>query len=337
MKKTVTVIGAGAFGLALADYLARTDHDVRCWDRDSSVLERLRTTRTVDRPKGLVAHPSITYIDDIVSAVKGAGVILSAVPSFAMVDICKALSPLDWEAPGAIFVNCSKGIEPGTNRLPCQIFEQEIGLRDDLRYSVLAGPSHAEEITRDVPTAVVAAAPRVEDAEQVQRVFGSHSFRVYVQPDYKAAELGGALKNVMAIAAGIADGKGYGDNTKAALITRGVAEIARMAVAMNASAETVAGLSGLGDLIVTSMSRHSRNRQFGELLSSGMKPEAALKAVGAVVEGYRTAKSAYELSRSLELEMPLIESIYAILYQDIGIDEGINRLLDRNMSTERLS
>ncbi len=336
MTAHVAVIGAGAYGLALADYLARHGATVRVWDRSAEALEQLRSTRTIERPKGLVVHPAVEYYDTIDEAAGAADFILSAVPSFATRDVCRALAPLSWPGDGAIFVNCSKGIEQESQCLPCQIFQHEIGIRSDLRYAVIAGPSHAEEITKDSPAAVVTAAPLPADAAAVQMLFNSPTFRFYTQADFLGAELGGALKNVIAIAAGVCDGKGYGDNTKAALITRGVAEIARMAEAIGAHRETVAGLSGLGDLIVTAMSKHSRNRGFGELLASGCGAEAALEQIGAVVEGYKTTKSAYELAKKYDVEMPLVTAVYRVLYEGLSIEQGIALLLDRDVKEEKL-
>jgi glycerol-3-phosphate dehydrogenase (NAD(P)+) len=233
-------------------------------------------------------------------------------------------------------VNCSKGIEQGSLHLPCEIFHQILGSQMNLAYAVLAGPSHAEEVSRHVPTAVVAAADNNADADFIQTLLTSPTFRVYTQSDVKGVELGGALKNVIAIAAGGCDGKGYGDNTKAALITRGVAEMARLAQAMGARAETIAGLSGLGDLIVTAMSQHSRNRGFGELIASGCGPDAALEKIGAVVEGYKSAKSAYELSVKHGVEMPLVTAVYRVLYGGLDINECISLLLDRGAKVEKL-
>ncbi len=332
----VAVLGTGAWGLALADYLARHGNNVRVWGRNRMVVNALRRDRSINRPAGLVLASGVELFESITEAVEGASVILSVVPSFATAEMCHALVPCRWGGSGAVFVNCSKGIEPETQRLPWEIFRQVAGDREDLRYATLAGPSHAEEVWRGVPTAVVASAPRLADAKMLQSLFSSPTFRVYTQADTNAVELGGALKNVIAIAAGVCDGKGFGDNTKAALITRGVAEIARMAVATGSSAETVAGLSGLGDLIVTAMSQHSRNRRFGELLASGCGPEKALEDIGAVVEGYRTAKSAWTLSVRYGLDMPLVRTVHDVLYRELDIDAGIAILLDRDASMEDL-
>ncbi len=332
----IAVLGAGAWGLALADYLARHGHAVRVWDRSPAVVAKLRISGGINRPAGLVVAAGVLFFETIQESVSGVSAILSVVPSFATADMCRELAPLHWSGSGAVFVNCSKGIEADTLRLPWEIFRDEIGARKDLRYATLAGPSHAEEVSRNVPTAVVASAPRLEDAQMIQAMFTSHTFRVYVQQDTNAVELGGALKNVIAIAAGVCDGKGFGDNTKAALITRGVAEIARLAVATGSQGDTVAGLSGLGDLIVTAMSRHSRNRRFGELLAEGHGAAKALEDIGAVVEGYRTAKSAWELAVRYGLDMPLIHTIHNVLYANLNIDAGIAILLDRDVTEEDL-
>lgn len=331
----IAVIGAGAWGLALADYLARHGNNVVVWDREPAILDQLRSTRSVNRPAGLMVHESVTYADIVAEAVAGAGVILNVIPSFAVADLCRSLAPLKWSGAGAIFVNCSKGIEEDTLRLPCEVFAEIIGNRTDLRYGVLAGPSHAEEVSRDVPTAVVVSAREESDAVTLQKLFNSQTFRVYLQPDYLGVELGGALKNVIAVAAGICHGKSFGDNTKAMLITRALAEMSRLAGAMGANPETLTGLSGLGDLIVTTMSEHSRNRTFGSYLATGETPEQALEKVGAVVEGYKSARSAYGLSIKHDVDMPIVRAIYAVLYEGLPLDMGISRLLDRDVKTEK--
>ena len=260
--------------------------------------------------------------------------ILSAVPSYGMADICRALGKIAGLQKDCLLVNCSKGIEEKSLRLPHEIFAGELSERADIRYAVLAGPSHAEEVTRGILTAVVAGAKDPADTRRIQEVFFSPKFRVYAQDDITGIELGGALKNVQAIAAGICDGMGFGDNTKAALITRGVAEIARLAEAMGARAETTSGLSGLGDLIVTAMSQHSRNRSFGQMIASGLTPAQALEKVGAVVGGYRTARSASQLAEKHKVDMPITSAVYRVLYHGADIKQCISELLDRDASAE---
>lgn len=333
----LTVLGAGAWGLALADYLARQGKSVTVWDRDPKIIGELKTTRTVNRPKGLVIPDSVQPEHDLAVAVGTSDLIISAVPSFAVKDICRLLVEMDWAQRDCIFVNCSKGIDPDGYRLPCEVFRDIVGDNPGLRYAVLAGPSHAEEVVRDVPTAVVSSAFNELDAARIQAVFSSSTFRVYTQPDTVGVELGGALKNVLAVALGVCEGRGFGDNTKAALITRGVAEIARLAKAKGAHTETAAGLSGLGDLIVTAMSKHSRNRGFGELLAQGMTAEGALKQIGAVVEGYLSSKSVHHLAEKYNVEMPIADAVYKALYENLSIDACISLLLGRDVKTETLS
>lgn len=333
-ETTVCVLGAGAWGLALADHLARKGAPVRVWDRDAEVREALRQTGTVNRPAGLTLPPSVTYFDSIEEAAAPAQVILSVVPSFATRTMAEALKPLQWDGHGALFVNCSKGIEPGSLCLPYEAFEQTVGQRSDLRYAVLAGPSHAEEVSRHVPTALVASAPAMADATFIQQLFFTQTFRVYTQSDFRAVELGGAAKNVLAVGAGISDGRNFGDNTKAALITRGLAEVARLATARGSTPAAIAGLSGLGDLIVTTMSRHSRNRSFGELIAEGLTPEQALEKIGAVVEGYLTAKSLHLLAQREQVDMPLVTMIYRVLYEGLSLDAAIENLLSRGSGEE---
>lgn len=332
----IAVLGAGAWGLALANHLTLLGHTLHVWDRCPEVIQQLQTTGTIDRPKGLVIPPGVSYYDSLPDAVAAAEVVLSVVPSFATLSICKALAAADGSGKSRLFVNCSKGIDPDTFELPHEAFRSVFSDSRLYRYSALAGPSHAEEVCRQVPTAVVAAAYAREDAEMLQQAFSSPKFRVYLQDDVAGVELGGALKNVLAIAAGVCDGRGFGDNTKAAIITRGVAEMSRLAVAIGANQETVAGLSGLGDLIVTAMSRHSRNRGFGELLAQGRTPEQALAEIGAVVEGYKTARSAHQLALKYQVDLPLVETIYKVLYEGLEIGTGIEQLLGRSPHEERL-
>lgn len=332
------VLGAGAWGLALADCFARNGLPVRVWDRNLDILARLRDTRTVNRPEGLIVHPTVQYVDSVEQCVTGANYIFNVVPSFAVRDICHTLKKIEWpENEQAVFVNCSKGIEQETLLLPGGVFKDVLGQQSTIRYAVLAGPSHAEEVTQDVPTAIIVAAAHPPDAEHLQKTISTSAFRAYTQADYIGAELGGALKNVLAIAVGVCDGKGYGDNTKAALITRGVAEIARLASAIGANPQTAAGLSGLGDLIVTALSRHSRNRGFGELIARGFSADAALKEIGAVVEGYMTSKSAHHLALKHQVEMPIVAAVYRVLYENFPIDECIGLILDREVKDEKLN
>jgi len=333
MATRILVIGAGAWGLTLADLLARKDHTVCVWDRNASVLELLRKRRTRGTPPGLEMHESVTYADDLAAAARQAEFLVCAVPSYGARSILKTLRPLYHSNPRP-FVSLSKGIEEDTLFLPSQIFSDVVGTRHGDYFAVLAGPSHAEEVCRRVPTSIVSCSGNANLADQVRDLFFLPTFRVYTSTDCRGVELGGALKNVLAIAAGVCDGMGFGDNAKAALITRGIAEIARAAEALGARRETISGLSGLGDLIVTAMSRHSRNRMFGELIATGRSTEEALNEVGAAVEGYRTSRSAHQLAQGIGVEMPLVHAVYRLVHERASIPETLQLLLGRDPRPE---
>ncbi len=264
----VTVFGAGAWGATLADLLARKGHNVSLWDVDGNFLEQLRVTRRRGKPPALVLHDDVCVESRLEEAAADAEFWVCVVPSFAIRSLCQALRAGFADLGSRIFVNCAKGIEEETLALPSQIFQEEFSAPLS-RYAILSGPSHAEEVCCGIPTSVVCASSFSKTAKIVQELFCTRVFRVYTQTDCLGVELGAALKNVIAIAAGACDGLGFGDNTKAALVTRGLAEMSRAALAAGASPATLAGLAGLGDLVVTAMSRHSRNRLFGELLARG--------------------------------------------------------------------
>lgn len=331
---SIAVFGAGAWGATLADLLARKGYQVTVWDVDSELLNQLRTTRRRGKPPALVVHESVCFDQDLRRAAAESDIWVSVVPSFAVRDLCRKLRTSLKGLSDRIFVNCSKGIEEDSLAVPSEVFAQEFGREALSRYAVLSGPSHAEEVCVGIPTTVVCASDHEETAKRVQEIFGTRTFRVYTQTDRLGVELGAALKNVIAIAAGACDGLGFGDNTKAALVTRGLAEMTRAAVSAGASAQTLAGLAGLGDLIVTAMSRHSRNRMFGELLAKGRSVEQALKEVGAVVEGYKTCRSAFRLARKLNVEMPITAAIYSVLYEGLSIERAAELLLEREPKPE---
>jgi glycerol-3-phosphate dehydrogenase (NAD(P)+) len=330
----IAVLGAGAWGLTLADLLARNGRAVIVWDRNPQVIQMLKQTRTRGTPAGLVLQSSVEYSEDLLLCVQHSDIVICAVPTYGIRALCEQLRAVWGDTRSRVLVSCSKGIEQGTLLLPTEIFSDVLGRSSLGNFAVLAGPSHAEEVCRDVPTLLVCCATRPEIAERVRDQFFRPTFRVYTQGDCKGVELGGALKNVLAIAAGGCDGLGFGDNTKAALITRGLAELARAAVAMGAQTQTLMGLSGLGDLVVTCGSRHSRNRRFGELIAGGLAPDQALEKVGAAVEGYRTAKSAYELAQRHKVEMPIVTTVYRILYEGVSVPEALQKLLERDPRPE---
>lgn len=329
----ITVFGAGAWGITLADLLAKKGYSVCVWDIDEAVLTMLREKRTRGTPPNFFVNEAVAFESDFARAASYGDVLVSVVPSFAVRAVCEKLRTSGGHQ-GRLFVSCSKGIEEDTLLLPSQVFTEMFGEHSLRHFAVLSGPSHAEEVCRRIPTTVVSASSELATAVVVQELFMTREFRVYTQADVRGVELGGALKNVIAIAAGACDGLGFGDNTKAALLTRGLAEITRAAIAMGAQRETLAGLAGLGDLVVTAMSRHSRNRLFGELLARGRSPATALREVGAVVEGYRTTRSAYQLSRKMEVEMPITEAIYRVLYEGLSVPEAVALLLEREPKPE---
>ncbi len=330
----ITVFGAGAWGATLADLLARKGFPVKVWDVDVELLAQLATTRRRGKPPALVVHESVAFEKDLAAAAVDADVWVCVVPSFAVRELCRNLRASMGGVGQRVFVNCAKGIEEITLATPSVIYAEEFGQQHLARYAVLSGPSHAEEVCLGIPTSVVSASDDVATARRVQSLFGTRVFRVYTQEDRIGVEMGAALKNVIAIAAGACDGLGFGDNTKAALITRGLAEITRAACALGASPQTLAGLAGLGDLIVTAMSRHSRNRLFGELLARGRSVTDALKEVGAVVEGYRTCRSAHMLSQKIGVDMPITAAIYGVLFEGTSIQDATAQLLDRDPKPE---
>ena len=333
MKTRIAVLGAGAWGLTLADLLCGKGHAAVVWDCDHAKIGRLRETREPGKPPGLRLSPKVELETDLQAAIAGTDRIVCVVPSFAVQEVCASIAA-HHGLGSRLFINCSKGITEDSLLLPSQVFASVFGEKALDQYAALSGPSHAEEVCRRIPTSVVSSSRSPETAAVVRDLFLLPEFRVYTQADTLGVELGAALKNVVAIAAGVCDGFGFGDNTKAALITRGLAEITRAGAAMGAQPQTLAGLAGLGDLVVTAMSRHSRNRQFGELLAHGRAPAAALEEVGAVVEGYRTSRSAYKLAQRLGIEMPLSEAVYRVCHEGLSLHDATDLLLSRDPKPE---
>jgi glycerol-3-phosphate dehydrogenase (NAD(P)+) len=322
------VIGSGGWGTAIAILLANKGNDVFLWSWIQDETDRLNKDReNKEFLPGVKLPDNITCTHDMEACVRDADVIVTAAPSPATRGTAKQLAP--FVKPGQKIVNISKGLE-GELRLS-QVYKDEIPQAD---ISVLSGPSHAEEVSRGVPTTVVVASESKETAEFLQEVFMCETFRVYTSEDIIGVELGGALKNVIALCAGISDGLGYGDNTKAALITRGCAEITRIGVAMGANASTFAGLSGLGDLIVTGTSKLSRNYTAGELLGKGMSLKDTLEKVHMVVEGVNTATAAYNLSKKYGVETPIIDEAYNLLYNGKSPRDAVNSLMTRKKKPE---
>ncbi len=323
----IAVFGSGAWGTALAICLCKNGHDVTLWSHNPKKAAEIALSRVNPSLPG-VRLPDRLKISGDPGCAADCPIVVIASPSFGIRGVCRAAAP--YLAPDAIMVSVAKGIEPETLLRMSQVVEAETGHAA----VALTGPCHAEEVGRGVPTGCVAACPDRAKAELVQDAFMSDTFRVYASPDIVGAELGGALKNVIALCAGVTDGLGYGDNTKAMLMTRGLTELARLGVCLGASKDTFAGLAGVGDLIVTCTSMHSRNRRACILIGKGMTPEEAMEEVSAVVEGYYAAKSAYALSQAVGVEMPIVHAAYAVLYQGAGAAQVVETLMNRSRKPE---
>ena len=323
----VAVVGSGAWGTALAIRLCKNGHDVTMWTFETELIPQMENQRHNPRLPG-VALPENLKISPDYSCVSGCKLVVIACPSFPMRSVCKGVAPhLDEDA---VLVSVTKGIEDGTMMRMSQIVEEVTGHKT----VVLTGPTHAEEVALDIPTAILASCNDKALAEFVQDAFLSEYFRVYTSPDPVGAELGSALKNVIALCAGITDGLGCGDNTKAMLMTRGLTETARLGVALGAQKDTFAGLAGVGDLIVTCTSMHSRNRRAGILIGQGKDVQSAMEEVGAVVEGYYATKSAYHLGQREGIDMPITEAAYKVLYEGAPAGETFNALMLRRPRAE---
>lgn len=321
------VIGSGAWGTALAIRLCQNGHDVTMWTYEKELIPEMEKTRRNPRLPGAVLPGALRISGDYACA-SGCKLVVMASPSFPLRSVCRGVAPYIGE--DAVVVSVTKGLEQGTHMRMSQVVAQETGRQ----VVVLTGPSHAEEVAINVPTGLLAASEDQALAEFVQDAFMADTLRVYTSADPAGAELGAALKNVIALCAGITDGLGFGDNTKAMLMTRGLTETARLGVALGAKKETFAGLAGVGDLIVTCTSMHSRNRRAGILIGQGKSAQAAMQEVGAVVEGYYAAKSAYELGKLKGIDMPITEAAYKVLYEGADVKEAVQRLLNRQRKAE---
>jgi glycerol-3-phosphate dehydrogenase (NAD(P)+) len=323
----ITVLGAGAWGTTLARLLQAGNHQVTLWGHVAEWLDDIRRTGRNERfLPGVDLPPELALETDIPRAIGGAQCVVVAVPSQAFREVTRSLASFT-----GIVVSVTKGIEYDTGLTMCGVLAQTA---PRAKAAALSGPTFAIEVARDIPTAIVAASPDLATAGQVQQFFSRPTFRVYTSSDLLGVELGGALKNVIAIAAGVADGLGFGDNSKAALVTRAVAEIRRLGVACGAQVETFTGLSGLGDLIVTCFSRHSRNRGFGERVGRGEKPAEIAASTLAVAEGYPTSRSAFQLARKHMTVTPVIDEVYAMLYQEKNVPQAVRDLLSRDLKAE---
>ena len=323
----IAVVGSGAWGTALAIRLCKNGHDVTMWTFETELIPQMTQQRTNPRLPGAVLPENLKISPDY-SCVSGCKIVVIASPSFPMRSVCRGVAPhLD---PDAVLVSVTKGIEEQTLMRMSEVVAQETGHS----VVVLTGPTHAEEVALDLPTAILAACEDKALAELVQDAFMSEHFRVYTSPDPVGAELGSALKNVIALCAGITDGLGCGDNTKAMLMTRGLTETARLGVSLGAQKDTFAGLAGVGDLIVTCTSMHSRNRRAGILIGQGKDAQTAMQEVGAVVEGYYAAKSAYALGQRQGIDMPITEAAYKVLYEGASARDTFLALMHRQRKAE---
>ena len=334
MDNSIAVIGSGSWGIALAWRLWKNGEDVTIWARSRESAEKLKTNREdKDKLPGVILDASIKITDNLESAVKDKDMVVITVPSIAVREVCKKMAPylMPEEEGHQIIVNCSKGIEADTLMLMSDVILDELPGRD---VAVLSGPSHAEEVGKDLPTTIVVSAFSKETARAVQNAFMADTFRVYTSPDMLGIEIGAALKNVIALAAGVNDGLGFGDNSKAALITRGIAEMSRLGAAMGGDYETFSGLSGIGDLVVTCASMHSRNRRAGILIGQGKTVEDATKEVKMVVEGVNSAAAALALAKKYDVEMPIVEQVNEVLFHNKPAIDAVTDLMNRDKKDE---
>lgn len=328
--KEIGIIGAGSWGTALAILLNENGYQVTLWCHSEKSAQKLRETRSLpEKLPGIQVPDKIRVTASMEEAVSGKEILVVVVPSACVRETAQEMKPYIQE--GVIVVSASKGIEEDTLFTMSQVLEEVL---PGIQSAVLSGPSHAEEVARSLPTACVVGAHSEDTAKELQSVFMSPCFRIYISPDMLGIELGGALKNVIALAAGIADGMGYGDNAKAALITRGIVEIGRLGMKMGGRLETFSGLTGIGDLIVTCASMHSRNRRAGILLGKGYSMGEAMREVNMVVEGVYSVKAAMKLAEKYDTELPIIEQVYGILFEGKDPKASVAQLMLRDNKVE---
>jgi len=330
MIRKIAVIGAGSFGTSLAILLTGKGFDVSIWGRKKSQMALMRDT--LENPHylpGIKLPKELKIVDNMQDALETADLVLFSVPAQSFRGVFKEAVP--FIKKNAIIVNVAKGIEKGTLLRLSEVAKE---IAPDLKYVALSGPSHAEEVAKLLPTTVAVASDDVKLSETVQEVFNTDRFRVYTNDDLVGVELGGALKNIIALGAGISDGMGFGDNAKAAMMTRGITEMCRLGVCMGADINTFSGLTGIGDLIVTCTSMHSRNRRCGIMMGQGKSPEEAVEAVGMVVEGMSTAEAADALAKKYNIEMPITQSICSMIHGEINALEGVEMLMGRKTKNE---
>ena len=332
----IAVLGSGSWGTALGQVLAENGHEVVLWGREDHIADEINQAHTNSHfLPGINLPATIVATTDLKAALDQAAVLLFVLPTKAIRSVARQVaSYLSQSDAQPLLVHATKGLEQGTHLRVSQMIEAEIPRPDYQDLVVLSGPSHAEEVARHDLTTVTAACPNLQAAEKVQALFKNHYFRIYTNTDVVGVEMGAALKNIIALGAGVLAGAGYGDNAKAALVTRGLAEISRMGIKLGADPLTFVGLSGVGDLVVTCTSPHSRNWQAGNLLAKGYSKEAIEEEIQMVVEGIATCQSAYELAKESGIEMPITEALYGLIYQGAQVKEGLLRLMTRDGKQE---
>lgn len=333
LKKKVTVAGAGSWGTALAMVLADNGHDVRLWgNNEEQIIEINKKHKNSMYLPDVELPESIKGYISLEDSLEGVETVILAVPTKAIREVVKLLN--NTSKDHITIVHVSKGIEPDSLLRITEMIEEEADPEVVKDVVVLSGPSHAEEVSLRHPTTVTVSSKNMEAAEHIQDLFINQNFRVYTNPDLIGVEIGAALKNIIALAAGITDGLGYGDNAKAALMTRGLAEIARLGTVMGANPLTFAGLTGIGDLIVTCTSVHSRNWRAGNMLGKGQKLEDVLANMGMVVEGVRTTKAAYQLAKKYNVKMPIAEALHGVLFEGVNVKDAVDNLMSRDRKSE---
>jgi glycerol-3-phosphate dehydrogenase (NAD(P)+) len=325
----ITFLGGGSFGSALAVLLAEKNNIVSIYNRDETVVNEINIKRTNEKyMKDLIIPESVTAFNNIEEAIEGTDYIVLSVPSHVIRSMCKSLKgKISKEIP---IISIAKGIEEDSDKRLSVVIEEEL----DNPVVILSGPSHAEEVIKKLPTTIVSTSKDMKYATDVQDLFMTSYFRIYTNDDLIGVEVGGAVKNIIALAAGVIDGLGYGDNTKAALLTRGMKEITRVGIALGGRAETFYGLTGMGDLIVTCTSMHSRNRRAGLLIGKGMSVEEALKEIGMVVEGVKACKAFYQLKEKIDISMPITDGLYKGLFESKDAKVVIDELMNRDKKSE---
>lgn len=331
--KPVTILGAGGWGTALAVHIARQQRPVTLWTRRQELAEQLmRTAENEPYLPGVTLPPGLTVTHDLEKAVYFSNYYILAVPSQSTFSIASTIQP--FIQTDALMLNTAKGLEVHSGRRLSTVLHDALPHLEPTTIATLSGPNHAEEVGRGVPSATVVAAPSPSVTATWQELLGTQSFRVYRSSDQIGVELAGATKNVIALAAGISDGLGYGDNTKAALVTRGLAEMTRLGIKLGGQALTFSGLAGLGDLMVTCSSKHSRNRAAGEAIGSGTNPSEAVRLTGKIVEGVATCSAVRELAHELNIDMPITEAVYRIIYEAEDPRTSVITLLSRDPKQE---